>query len=294
MTRRQAVVALSLCRGIGSKSLTRIFVRNELMARSNEDLFKLSQGVLQEEYGLTSAVAQRWVAERKQHQKEAARQCAELDRLGVEIALYSDPHFPSHIEEIDPKLPGILYLYGNQKLLRGDTFAIMASRNSTKDDLNAVEQRTEEGVLAGKILVSGHTKDAYRTSSVVPLRWGAPRILVLDASFYEAHGEHLEEEPFRAARLWRYKFDSTTDLALTWIPPVQTGHRGANATRDRLIAGLAKTIEFIKVAPGGNMETILKSALRTKRTVRVSELDERAAHWESLGAETFPAPVESF
>lgn len=292
MTRRQAVVALSLCKGIGSKSLTRIFVRNELMARSNEDLFSLSQPVLQEEYGLPSSVAERWVAERKQHLKEAIRQCEELDRLGVEVALYSDPHFPNRIEEIDPKLPGVLYFYGNQNLLKTDTFAVMASRNIAESDLDLIERRTEEGVLAGRILVSAHTKDSYRTSAIVPLRWGSPRILVLDASFYQAHGENLEDEPFRAARLWRYKFDSTTDLAVTWIPPNQGGHRGANATRDRMIAGLAKTIEFIKVAPGGNMEAIMQTALKTDRTIRIAESDERAAHFESLGAETFSIAAE--
>jgi DNA processing protein len=70
----------------------------------------------------------------------------------------------------------------------------------------------------------------------VPLRWGAPRILVFSGGFHHHLGPDLKEEPFRAARLWRYQFDAKTDLVISRRAPdkLPTFAR-FNPTVDRLI-----------------------------------------------------------
>jgi hypothetical protein len=74
----------------------------------------------------------------------------------------------------------------------------------------------------------------------VPLRWGAPRIVVVSGGFKYHLGPDLKDEPFRAARLWRYEFDRRTDLIVSRRAPDKLPtYASHNPTVDRLIARLA-------------------------------------------------------
>ena len=125
----------------------------------------------------------------------------------------------------------------------------------------------------GEVVVSGHDTPEYQRSALVPLRWGAPRILCLDRGLFPALGENLTEEPFRAARLWRYQFDPKTDLVVTPFRPESNYPKKSanNKTRDRLIASLSMRLDFVEVAPGGNMEALARMAIKAGRSVRVSD-----------------------
>lgn len=81
--------------------------------------------------------------------------------------------------------------------------------------LGEIEREAEECVLRGHTLVSGIHNNAHQRAAIVPLRWGSPRILVLSGGFRCHMGENLDEEPFKAARLWRHKFDPLTDLVVS-------------------------------------------------------------------------------
>ena len=59
----------------------------------------------------------------------------------------------------------------------------------------------------------------YRRAAIVPLRWGSPRIVVLSGGIRFHLGHDLSHEPFRAARLWRYRWDPATDLAVSRRAP---------------------------------------------------------------------------
>jgi DNA processing protein len=136
-----------------------------------------------------------------------------------------------------------LWMYGNVRLL-GATLAFfpLASGHPyhTPTDLDQVEREAEQAVLAGSVLVTGIHSPAHQRAAIVPLRWGAPRILVLSGGFHYHLGKDLKEEPFRAARLWRYQFDERTDLVIYRRAPdkLPTFAR-FNPTVDRLIERIA-------------------------------------------------------
>lgn len=140
--------------------------------------------------------------------------------------------------------PARLWLYGNIRLLfsklshvEGATGAGLWSRS----DLEEIEREAERRVLNCEVLVCGIHNEAHQRATVVPLRWGAPRVLVFSGGIRFHLGKDLKEEPFRAARLWRYQFDSRTDLAISRRSPekLPTFARH-NPAVDRLIRHLVR------------------------------------------------------
>lgn len=293
VSRRTLVLALALTPGIGGRSITRIMTRNDLLGRGQDEFLRLGEEALREEYRLGAKPAAEWASKASERIADADQLLAKLDGHSVTIVTAADAHYPRRIEAMDSNPPGVLFLYGNVRLLDANTFCVLSSRGSSEQALSLIEKLTEQGVLDAKVLVTGHDTPEYQRAAVVPLRWGAPRVLALDQGFFEAFGEDLKEEPFPAARLWRYEFDPTTDLAVTSIGPEQSYHRNANRMRDRLVATLSQSLDFVCVNKGGNMERLARIALKVGRKVRVSELAEMQDALAALGAARISASVDS-
>ena len=136
-----------------------------------------------------------------------------------------------------------LWLYGNVKLLGAKLAHVEAASGPnchTSSQFDAVEAEAECLVLDSKVLVCGFHSRAHMRAAVVPLRWGSPRIVVMSGGFKYHLGEDLNEEPFRAARLWRYCWDPLTDLAVSRRAPDKLPTYAChNPTVDRLIAKIA-------------------------------------------------------
>ncbi|MEQ1934400.1 MAG: DNA-processing protein DprA [Fimbriimonadaceae bacterium] len=268
MTRREFTLWLAMTPGVGGRTVTRILSRCDLLSVSPEEFFRLSPESLTEEFG----VKQRSVAEllATQSRKDDPN-LEKLTAVGINWVTLTDAHYPERIEQFDPDPPGVLFTYGNQSLLNSKTFTVLSSRNSMPASLELIEKLAEEGVLAGEVLVTGHDTPEYQRAAVVPLRWGAPRVLCLDRGFYEALGENLTEEPFRAARLWRYQFDPSTDLVVSPFRPMAPFSGINNKMRDKLIGSLALRLDLVEISAGGNMEKLALQGLKTGRNVRVSD-----------------------
>jgi DNA processing protein len=257
---------LAMTPGIGGRSVVKVLARNDLLNRSPEEFFRLSFESYVEEYGLLRKAGQHLVAHRDTLRDEVEPLEKRLEVLGVRWAVITDAGYPEMLEQFDPDPPAMVFIYGNTKLLSSKTFSVLSSRNASEQELMEIERLTEQGVLNGEVLVTGHDKPEYQRSAVVPLRWGAPRILCLDRGLFQVLGDDLRNEAFRIARLWRYEFDPTTDLVVSPFRP-EAGMIGVNnQVRDRLVAGLSKRIDFVKVSSGGNMEKLAKMARKAGRS----------------------------
>lgn len=139
--------------------------------------------------------------------------------------------------------PAGLWLYGNVRLLHGDLACVNAAfgpLTHSREQLDEIEREAERLVLDGKILVCGIHNEAHHRAAIVPLRWGAPRIVVFSGGIRIHLGSDLNNEPFRAARLWRYGWDPLTDLAVSRRAPTKLPTFARhNASVDRLIGALA-------------------------------------------------------
>lgn len=157
--------------------------------------------------------------------------------------------------------PACLWLFGNVRLLSGSLGAIEAAAgpdHHRSSDLDSIEKAAEELVLSSGILVCGIHSLAHQRSAVVPLRWGAPRIVVVSGGFLRHFGSNLKDEPFRAARLWRYQWDPKTDLAISRRAPEKLPtYASHNPTVDRLIALLAS-----KTWPGLDVDSLSRLSQR--------------------------------
>lgn len=270
VSRRTLALALALTPGIGGKTVTRTMTRNDLLGRKPEEFLALGAEALREDYGFTASAAAAWAASPSGWIEKANALQATIDPLGVSMMTAADAHYPRRLEEFDADPPGILFLYGNTRLLEAQTFAIPASRKAPPEALDLMDRWAEEGILAGEVLVSSHDTPEYQRTAVVPLRWGAPRVLVLDQGLFTALGEDLQEEPFAAARLWRYKFDPGTDLAISCLRPNQAYLPSSNQTRDKIVFALSLRIALAHVKPGGNMARLAMAAIRAGRQVEVA------------------------
>ena len=283
LSRRSFALHLAMTPGIGGRSVVRILARNDLLGRSADEFLRLSPEALREEYRLTvkQAAALAGGVVSKTLETESR-----LDALGVRLLTVVDAGYPELVEAMDPDPPSVLFLYGNVRLLQAPTFAVLASRNTSPADLDLIDRLTEEGVLGGETLVTGHDRPEYQRSAIVPLRWGAPRILVLDRGLFQVLGADLKDEAFRAARLWRYEFDPRTDLAVSPFRPDDRFIGANNRIRDRLVASLSRRLDFVHVAPSGNMARIARLALRAGRRVTVGTSVEDRDGLLASGAES--------
>lgn len=285
LSRRSFALLLAMTPGCGGRSVTRILARNELLGRSPEEFLALSPEAYREEYRLAKRAVDQLSGDPKAMVKALLETEKRLDGLGVTLVTAADAHYPQLIEEMDPDPPGVLFMYGNLKLLESRTFCVLSSRNARPADLELIEKLTEEGVLEGEVLVTSHDKPEYQRSAVVPLRWGSPRILCLDRGLFQVLGPDLRDEAFRTARLWRYEFDAATDLVVSPFRPDSSFIGVNNRVRDRLVACLSRRLDFVHIAEGGNMESLARLALKASRKVRVSDriLNYRALVREGAG-----------
>lgn len=135
--------------------------------------------------------------------------------------------------------PAGLWLYGNARLLGAKLAKVEAAHgrpDHTPGELGEIERTTESLVLSSGVVVTGIHNPAHQRVAIVPLRWGSPRVLVFSGGFHHHLGKDLKDEPFRAARLWRYQFDPQVDLVISRRAPdrLPTFAR-FNPTVDRLI-----------------------------------------------------------
>ena len=284
LSRRSFALHLAMTPGIGGRSVTRILARNDLLNRTPEEFIALSPEALREEYRLNAKAAQALSEAPEARLRYSLSQEKKLAGLGVSLISAADAHYPALVEEMDPDPPGILFLYGNTKLLQANTFCVLSSRNSRPADLELIEKVAEEGVLRSEVLVTGQERPEYRRSAIVPLRWGSPRILCLDRGLFAALGDDLTHEKMHESALWRDKFDPKTDLTISPFRP-DAGFVGVNnQVRDRLIGCLSRRLVFIQVAEGRNMEKIARLALKAGRKVEISDRSPNYRALTQLGA----------
>jgi DNA processing protein len=264
---RRFVLWLSLTPRLGPKGIQNVLDRIALQGMTAEEFLALEPGRKKLLFGLHPEAAGALTRSPADMLTMYGPVEERLRRLGVDWVTPQDATYPARLTERLEQPPTVLYAYGNRGLLERATFAAFSSRKTSQRGLERMERVVEKWVLKPSVLVAGHSTPAYQRSAVVPLRWGSPRIMVLDCGVYTALSEDLTTEPFRTARLWRYNFDPKTDLVLSACRPGDLSLGVHNKDRDWLISAIADDLLFIEARDGGVMEKIGLSALRQKRPV---------------------------
>lgn len=259
LPRRTLALALAGCPGIGDRTVCQLLEKPAAWAAlpsGSETALARPEGTL------TARQARNWTDRRALFLKDAQSRLEGYHELGITVLIWDEPGYPETLKARHTQPPALLFAYGNLTLLTRPTTALLASRSAPLAALHWLEAQAEKEVLEGRVLVCGHDTPEYQASAIVPLRWGAPRILVLDTSLDQALGPDLTQEPFRSARLWRYQFDPQTDLALSFVLPGRPYYPTANQRRDQLLVALADRLGFGWLSSGGNMERLAQKALK--------------------------------
>jgi DNA processing protein len=258
---------LSFTPSLGSSGISRILARNAISGRTPKQFMSLSESTFIEEYALKPRAAQALANGARELEAKVKNYKERIAGKPVRLATIQSALYPARIESFCENPPAYVFLYGNCSVLDNKTFCVLASRDSNRSVEDRVEQEVERGVLEPKTLVTGANTGAYMRGAVVPLRWGAPRILVLDRGLFAALGDNLDQEPFPAARLWRYKFDPMTDLVVSAFRPDDHFIGSNNQIRDELVVALSDDVVVVRARPGGVMERLADRADRIGKSV---------------------------
>lgn len=260
-------LALCLAPKVGSETFRHVLNKKAALGLSEDEVAALSETSLRDELALPGEAAKA-LADKSSPLYDKLRKYKEsVGTKNVRLLTAANVLYPPRVTEFCPSPPAYLFAYGNLRALASTTFAVICSRDPSPADLDNVERAAEQGVLSSKVLVGGTNTDAYQRAAVVPLRWGAPRILVLDRGLFVALGDDLSEEPFRTARLWRYRFDPETDLVLSRNRPFDEYAPSNQKYRDELLVAMSDEVHGISLRPGGTMDKLAKLAETLGRPV---------------------------
>lgn len=258
---------LCLTPNIGHATFDRLMNECRVRGIDPEALLGMSADRLREEFRLHPTSARALANGAKEVRRRAYQFKRKVGDKPVRLVTRDSPLYPRSLEEFCPTPPGYLFFYGNARVLSNPTFCVIASRGATRKDLDRVGRIVEEQTLEGKTLVTGVNTSAYRVAAVVPLRWGAPRIVVLERGLFQAMGDDLERELFAAARLWRYRFDPMTDLVVSFGRPDEGAAKSDPVRRDEVVVGLSQGVFTVQLRKGGNMEKLASRAEERGRKV---------------------------
>jgi DNA processing protein len=260
-------LALCFAPKVGSETFRNVLAKKATLGLSSEDCFGLDRERLIDSLQMPSESAAAFADSGSPMYGAIAKYKENIGTKPVRLVTTASAIYPQRVVDYCKSPPAFLFLYGNVRVLSAKTFAVVCSRNPSPGDLDSVERAAVAGVLSSMALVGGTNTDAYQRASIVPLRWGAPRILVLDRGLFCALGDDLEEEPFRAARLWRYRFDPEADLVISRNRPFDEYAASNQSYRDELVVALADQIDAIRLRPNGNMDKLSKRAEELGRSV---------------------------
>jgi DNA processing protein len=260
-------LALCFAPGIGSAAFRDILAKRAVTGSSASKVLEMTADHLVSSLGIPQKAASELADSKSQLHATVARYKKQVGSKPVRLLTGDSVLYPKRITDFLTSPPSYLFAYGNLRALNSTTFSVVCSRDPSPSNLEAVERAAEQGVLASKVLVGGTNTDAYQRAAVVPLRWGAPRILVLDRGLFVALGSDLSEEPFRTARLGRYKFDPETDLVISRNRPFDEYAPSNQKYRDDLLVALSDEIHGVALRPGGNMDKLTKKAAEAGKAV---------------------------
>lgn len=269
MPARISEVHLVLCfiPYVGSATFDHLLRECRLRGIEPERLLGMDEDRLRQEFGLRPISARALSSGAPQAKRRAQEFLQTTEGKPVRMLTRDSPLYPASLENFCPSPPGYLFLYGNERLLENPTFCVLASRDATEKDLSRAARLVEEQTLAGKTLVTGADTKPYQRAALVPLRWGAPRIVVLDRGLVQALGQNLDRELFSAARVWRQRFDPEMDLAISFGRPDEGASKSALARRDELVVGLSNEVYAVRLREGGTMAKLAARAERNGKTV---------------------------
>lgn len=264
---RDYLLALCFSPRIGGKTLSRITEQNRITNTSPAAFFSMSREEMCERYGLDSRAAECLTQNCVKLWEPLAAYWRRAAGKPVTLLTAEDALYPERALTYCSSPPGFLFAYGNLSVVGQATFCVAQSRNPSDEALRKLEKVVEEGVLSGGVLVTGANTPAYKRGAVVPLRWGSPRILVLDRGLFAALGDGLDQEPFPAARLWRYSFDPEVDLVVSPTTPDVEYAPGLNRVRDELVFALSDRAEVIFASGTGRSRELAKRMEQIGRPV---------------------------
>ena len=247
---RAAYVALALVPGIGQARLTELLNHFETALGALSAPFAFLGSVPGISRAAATAISQTTPG-------AGAALLAQLDAMGAQALLPTDPGFPALLREI-PDPPALLFAAGDLSLLSRPAVAVVGSRDHSAYGGEVCRMIAEAVAGVGIVVVSGMARGLDAIAHGAALDVGGPTIGVLGNGLgviYPAANREL------------YGAVERGGLLLTEFPPGERPGIGAFPRRNRLISGLARVTVVIEAAQGSGTLITVGTALSQGRDV---------------------------
>jgi len=225
-------LSLSKIKGIGDKTLWRIYSTSKKLKISPEKFLTLSKSDIITQYGLSPEIAQRI-----SHLEEPKDFIEELSENKIDFLIPSDPLYPETFKEISNP-PFILYYKGNLNLLKNRPVAIMGSRNISEKGLEIIYGFARILEEQGLTIIRGAKMDVAMITKLASETSNGFEIVVLSNGILR----FLEKEK---------EIDFHRVLLLSFVNPYLEWRSYNEVKRNRIISSLADKIIIVEAREGG-------------------------------------------
>ncbi len=277
--RAAAWLVLQSIPGLGPKWITAIHRINRAHERTMRDFLALAPRVRATEYAALPTLILDAVRQAEALLPEAMAQLAELGSEGVRCITLEGHEHAALLGRLAPQeRPPILYLRGDERLLRGPAIAIIGSREAPQATLDLVRETAFALARSGIAIISGGACGTDRAAHKGALEAGGKTVCVPSRTIVG----------FRWPKELRVPLNCGHALVMSAAPPQRRRWSlGWTMERNRLIVRLAGVILAAPRANRGGTVVGLSKALRAGQPSYVVGDDVWVAHWLKMGARCY-------
>lgn len=234
---------LFLSKGLGPVALNKIFHRNSLTGKSVQDVFRMNEADLIQEYRLTAAQSSEI---QNIDLDEVEKEYLRLLDQDISILTLGDESYPAILRKrLEQNAPGLLFCRGNARLLGLRSVAIAGSRRANEEICNVASRIAYALSREGVNVVSGYAKGIDTCAHLGALHSDGTTTIVLSEGITQ----------FR----WKPDFkpyqNASNYIAISQFKPYETWAARNAMARNKIISALSEAVLIIEAGlTGGSLD----------------------------------------
>ena len=260
---KSLLLALSLIKGIGNKTLFNIFNQTKELGVTSKEFWNLPKSELATKFHLKPKLIDA-VAEQKKNLKAIDDLLKELNHRNVEFITFDEANYPKGLKSLKNP-PFILYCFGNKDLLKSNSLAIVGSRNMSSEGLAILYNFSKALLNQGLTIVEGSRTETDEVLRIASEETKGAKIFVL------SDGILIALKRFEKSLK---EFEPTNNLFISFVAPELHWTPYGENEKNRIVFALTNNILIIEARKEGIILREGLKALEQKKKVFVVRYED--------------------
>jgi len=262
-------LTLSKIKGIGAVKFNQILQKNNKLGISLKDFFKLNVMDLRTNYPFLQSVSGESILNHESKLFEEIKTLKMLCKLSIRVITTLDKTYPSRLREgLGNSSPPILYVRGNLDLLNQRQFAIVGTRNPTREAIQITKLASIIFSQNQFTITSGYADGIDIIAHNTALELGGTTIFVLGSGMFHSSEKSINDN----------KHSNTNCLFISEFHPTFPWHKGYLMTRNRTICALADGVLVVEAKENGGAYYTGNYALMMNKLVYTTAFENKTNH----------------